>query len=46
MFILLPYIQAVAVDVPNIPHDASKGFHSVPFGRVIFIERSDIREVC
>jgi glutaminyl-tRNA synthetase len=39
-----PFPQAVAVDVPNIPHDASKGFHSVPFGRVIFIERSDIRE--
>nr|XP_006822206.1 PREDICTED: glutamine--tRNA ligase [Saccoglossus kowalevskii] len=32
------------VDVPNIPHDASKGSHTVPFESTIYIEREDFRE--
>ena len=31
--------------VPNVPRDPSKGTHSVPLERVIYIERSDFREV-
>ena len=31
--------------MPNIPHDTSKGVHSVPFDRVIYIDQSDFREV-
>ncbi|PIK47504.1 putative glutamine--tRNA ligase [Apostichopus japonicus] len=32
------------IDVPNIPHDESKGTHKVPFSSVIYIERSDFSE--
>lgn len=31
--------------VPNHPMDPSKGTHEVPFSRVVYIERSDFREV-
>jgi len=32
------------VTVPNIPNDQNSGVHTVPFGRVIYIEKSDFRE--
>ena len=38
-------LQQSMIDVPNIPLDASKGTHQVPFGRTIYIERTDFREV-
>ena len=31
--------------MPNIPLDASKAVHSIPFDRVIYIDQSDFREV-
>ena len=37
--------QAVDIEVPNIPNDASKGVHKVPFDRVMYIDQSDFREV-
>lgn len=33
------------VTVPNFPGDESWGSHIVPFTEVVFIERSDFREV-
>ena len=33
------------VSVPNFPADESKGFHEVPFTKVIYIEKEDFREV-
>ena len=38
-------LQQSMIDVPNIPLDASKGTHQVPFGQTIYIERTDFREV-
>ena len=38
-------LQILQIEVPNIPHDTSKGVHSVPFDRVIYIDQSDFREV-
>lgn len=32
------------VEVPNIPHDESKGSHKVPFNSVIYIEKADFSE--
>jgi len=34
----------VDVTVPNIPNDQNSGVHTVPFSRVIYIEKSDFRE--
>jgi hypothetical protein len=31
--------------VPNFPADESKGFHQVPFAPIVFIERTDFKEV-
>ena len=31
--------------VPNFPADEKRGSHKVPFGKTIFIEKSDFREV-
>ena len=31
--------------VPNFPADEKRGSHTVPFGKTIFIEKSDFREV-
>ncbi|XP_077980161.1 glutamine--tRNA ligase-like [Glandiceps talaboti] len=32
------------VDVPNIPHDSSKGTHKLPFDSTIYIEQTDFKE--
>jgi len=32
------------IEVPNIPSNPKAGTHKVPFGRVIYIERSDFKE--
>lgn len=32
------------VQVPNIPNDESAGHHTVPFDKVVYIERSDFKE--
>lgn len=31
--------------MPNFPADETKGFHQVPFGPIVFIERTDFKEV-
>lgn len=31
--------------MPNFPADETKGFHEVPFGSIVFIERTDFKEV-
>lgn len=31
--------------MPNFPADETKGFHQVPFGSNVFIERTDFKEV-
>ena len=31
--------------VPNFPADEKRGSHKVPFGKTIYIEKSDFREV-
>ena len=42
----LSSIDAVDLDVPNIPHLPDKGTHSVPFDPSdLYIDRSDLREV-
>jgi glutaminyl-tRNA synthetase len=32
------------LNVPDFPNDPQRGTHSVPFSKVIYIERSDFRE--
>ncbi|EDO40014.1 predicted protein [Nematostella vectensis] len=39
-----PSDKAMMIEVPNLPMDASKGNHKVPFDRVLYIESSDFRE--
>lgn len=34
----------IILEVPNIPHDLSKGVHKIPFDRVVYIEQSDFKE--
>ncbi|XP_057296066.1 glutamine--tRNA ligase-like isoform X2 [Hydractinia symbiolongicarpus] len=34
----------VEIEVPNIPTDKIAGTHTVPFGKIIYIEKSDFRE--
>lgn len=41
----LPSDAPTEVSVPNFPADESKGFHKVPITDVIFIEKSDFKEV-
>lgn len=36
--------ETVDIAVPNIPNDQNSGVHTVPFGKIIYIERSDFRE--
>jgi glutaminyl-tRNA synthetase len=36
--------EVVNVTVPNIPNDQNSGVHTVPFARVIYIEKTDFRE--
>ena len=31
--------------VPNVPKDPSRGEHTIPFTKVVYIERADFREV-
>lgn len=38
-------LQALDIQVPNFPADETKGFHQVPFGSNVFIERTDFKEV-
>ena len=38
-------LQALDIQVPNFPADETKGFHQVPFGSTVFIERTDFKEV-
>lgn len=33
------------LDVPNFPKDETKGKHSVETSKVIYVDRSDVREV-
>lgn len=33
------------ITVPDFPADEAKGSHRIPFGKTVFIERSDFREV-
>jgi glutaminyl-tRNA synthetase len=33
------------IQVPDFPSDPQQGFHSVPFGEELYIERSDFKEV-
>jgi len=40
-----PSKQAEEISVPNFPADESKGFHKVPFNKVIYIEKADFKEV-
>ena len=34
-----------SVDVPNFPADEKKGSHKIPISKVIYIEKSDFKEV-
>ncbi|KAM7442173.1 putative glutamine--tRNA ligase, partial [Porites harrisoni] len=37
--------KQVTLSVANFPQDPSKGNHEIPFGKTIFIEQSDFKEV-
>ncbi|XP_055269763.1 glutamine--tRNA ligase [Moschus berezovskii] len=39
-----PATKALDIQVPNFPADETKGFHQVPFGSTVFIERTDFKE--
>ena len=41
----LPADVAAAVDVPDFPTEPQKGTHSIALDRVVYIDRSDFREV-
>lgn len=36
----------VEVEVPNFPSDPSLGNHKVPISEIIYIDKSDFKEVC
>ena len=40
-----PAAKSLDIQVPNFPADETKGFHQVPFGSTVFIERTDFKEV-
>ncbi|XP_076313603.1 glutaminyl-tRNA synthetase [Tachypleus tridentatus] len=40
-----PHTSCIQIEVPNFPADPSKGSHMVTFGKVIYIEESDYREI-
>lgn len=40
-----PYPKKINVEVPNFPSDPKLGSHIVPFDKVVYIERSDFKEV-
>ncbi|XP_023219402.1 glutamine--tRNA ligase-like [Centruroides sculpturatus] len=40
-----PYDKSIDVEVPNFPNQSQKGYHKVPFSKIVYIERSDFREV-
>ena len=46
-FLLL--LQAIEIEVMNVPSDVSRGIdcgkHSIPFDRVVYIDRADFKEV-
>lgn len=39
-----PSTKSLDIQVPNFPADETKGFHQIPFGSMIFIERTDFKE--
>ncbi|XP_073086676.1 glutamine--tRNA ligase isoform X4 [Manis javanica] len=39
-----PAAKSLYIQVPNFPADETKGFHQVPFGPTVFIERTDFKE--
>ena len=42
---MMMMMQGRVVDVPNKSNDASSGIRQVPLGPVLYLERSDFREV-
>lgn len=40
-----PQTHPIDINVPDFPNDLDKGSHNVKFDKVIYIERSDFREV-
>ena len=41
----LPPDAAATIDVPDFPTEPHKGSHTISFDKVIYIDRSDFREV-
>eukprot|EP00069_Balaena_mysticetus_P008507 bmy_05995T0 len=39
-----PAAKSLDIQVPSFPADETKGFHQIPFGPIVFIERTDFRE--
>uniref|UniRef100_A0A8C4PLY1 Glutamine--tRNA ligase n=1 Tax=Equus asinus asinus TaxID=83772 RepID=A0A8C4PLY1_EQUAS len=42
--IITNFPASLDIQVPNFPADETKGFHQVPFGPIVFIERTDFKE--
>ena len=40
-----PYNGPTAIDIPDFPKDPQRGSHTVTLDKIIFIDRSDFREV-
>jgi glutaminyl-tRNA synthetase len=40
-----PLPKTTDIQVPNFPNDPQQGFHFVPFGKELYIERTDFKEV-
>jgi glutaminyl-tRNA synthetase len=40
-----PLPATTDIQIPDFPSDPQRGFHSVPFGEELYIERSDFKEV-
>ncbi|PSN34384.1 putative glutamine--tRNA ligase [Blattella germanica] len=40
-----PFPESTDIEVPNFPNNPERGSHTVPLTKVLYIERSDFREV-
>jgi hypothetical protein len=40
-----PLPETTGIQVPNFPNDPQQGFHYVSFGKELYIERADFKEV-
>jgi glutaminyl-tRNA synthetase len=40
-----PHDQSISIEIANIPGGVDHGKHTVPFDRIIYIDKADFQEV-